>query len=107
MLSIVYVLLLGYQDNFVNAPYFKSSIFVIHILHFILYSPSKICFSVSFYPLTFIPRDKARHHCREESTAGVLGTVNAVGQSKNQAFVFRGDFSTAAGQFSHFVYGRS
>lgn len=35
------------------------------------------------------------------------GQQNAVGQSKNQAFVFCGDFSTAAGQFSHFVYGWS
>jgi len=62
-----------------------------------------------FYNTTLlrVSRDKGRHLRREKSTTGALGTVNAVGQSKNQAFVFRGDFSTAAGQFSHFVYGRS
>lgn len=34
------------------------------------------------------------------------GRQKASAARKNQAFVFRGDFSTAAGQFSHFVYGR-
>lgn len=94
---------------------FSNSVFNLYIIshsHFNLYSPFKmICFSASSIILLHVPRDnnKARHLRREESTTGVLGTTkrNAVGQSKYQAFVFRGDFSTAAGQFSHFVYGRS
>lgn len=52
-------------------------------------------------------RQVARHLRRAKEVpqrAGARGQRNAV---KNQAFVFRGDFSTAAGQFSHFVYGRS
>lgn len=56
---------------------FKNLVFVIQVprFHFNLYSPSKTtCFSASSATLLRVPRGKARHLRREESTA--LGTAN-------------------------------